>query len=330
MSWRRLFGRPEAIQAELHQPVCSTVEAVDLEPYGVLRIRGRLSTGGVEGVRLIQGGEVREPDGFFQTPVPGGGGLGGYWCEFVGGFSPSPIRLECWGIVTELGSDEVARLLEIEPHYGALLTATEVLHRDKIYSFGPPSPVVHPDVLELVADLRGAVLDFGCGVGALVRALRQRGVDARGIEMEREGIAGALGEDVVPYVDLYDGSLPLPFADGVFDCVTAIEVLEHVPDYRRVIDELVRVCAGRLVITVPDMAAIPICFPHGVVPWHLLESTHVNFFTRGSLEALLRPHFAEIQFARICNFTVNGRVVPGSLAAVCRSPVAPAGRGADV
>jgi hypothetical protein len=31
------------------------------------------------------------------------------------------------------------------------------------------------------------------------------------------------------------------------------------------------------------------------VPWHLLEADHKNFFTRASLHALLRKHFARVE-----------------------------------
>ncbi|MDH4067097.1 MAG: hypothetical protein OEW19_22075, partial [Acidobacteriota bacterium] len=40
-------------------------------------------------------------------------------------------------------------------------------------------------------------------------------------------------------------------------------------------------------------------YRHGVVPWHLLEATHVNFFTQHSLEAALAPHAGQIEMARI-------------------------------
>jgi hypothetical protein len=36
-----------------------------------------------------------------------------------------------------------------------------------------------------------------------------------------------------------------------------------------------------------------------VVPWHLLEATHVNFFTQRSLQALLAPLGSRVEFARI-------------------------------
>jgi hypothetical protein len=34
------------------------------------------------------------------------------------------------------------------------------------------------------------------------------------------------------------------------------------------------------------------------VPWHLLEATHLNFFTQSSLEMLLAPIASRIEMAR--------------------------------
>lgn len=55
-----------------------------------------------------------------------------------------------------------------------------------------------------------------------------------------------------------------------------------------------------------------------MVPWHLLESTHYNFFCQTSLRRALERHFASIAFARIVPHATNGSVWYGSLAAVCR------------
>ena len=71
--------------------------------------------------------------------------------------------------------DVAATLTFHAMHYDGLLTTDKVLARELIYGFGPPSPTVAPDVLDLVSGLDGRVLDFGCGSGALVAALRARG-----------------------------------------------------------------------------------------------------------------------------------------------------------
>lgn len=58
--------------------------------------------------------------------------------------------------------------------------------------------------------------------------------------------------------------------------------------------------------------------PHGVVPWHLLESTHVNFFTQHSLHALLAPHASRIDMSRLGLVQCDRMHFYSSLAAVAR------------
>jgi SAM-dependent methyltransferase len=203
------------------------------------------------------------------------------------------------------------------PHYGSLFDQGRVLKRSDIYGSGPPSPHVTTEVLAIVEAISRRTLDFGCGTGALVRALRGRGVDAHGIELRRAEIEAALESDVRPFVQLYDGRLPTGYGTGAFSVVTCCEVLEHIEDYEGVLDEIFRVASETVVLTVPDMSAIPSCFPHHVVPWHLLESTHVNFFTQESLRTLLSPRCRSLSFARIGGFDVNGTRVHTSIVALC-------------
>ena len=71
----------------------------------------------------------------------------------------------------------------------------------------------------------GTVLDVGCAVGMLVEALRDRGVDARGIDLSSwaiEQVPAALQ----PFCRV--GSVTEEL-DGHYDLITCIEVLEHLP-----------------------------------------------------------------------------------------------------
>ena len=83
--------------------------------------------------------------------------------------------------------------------------------------------------------------------------------------------------------------LRLPFKSAVFDVVFAIEVIEHVPDERRLINEAVRVLRprGRLILTTPnDTIRI---FPKALQPWIDRRWGHhrVPGFSAKHLEAIL-------------------------------------------
>jgi hypothetical protein len=225
-----------------------------------------------------------------------------------------PLRLELRG--QEIWQT-IVPIHIITPDYESLLSNPQVFNRDNIYGYGLPNPKVDETIVGLLANARGCLLDFGCGSGSIVRQLCAMGMDAIGIEIDRPAIRASMGTDISSKIILYNGEFPLPFGDRSFDTVIAIEVIEHIPDFRLALQEIARVCGGTFIVTVPDMSAVPLCFPHGVIPWHLLESTHVNFFNQTSLEVELSPYFSHLEFGRLHPVEINGSTFYTSLIARC-------------
>lgn len=115
-------------------------------------------------------------------------------------------------------------------------------------------------------------------------ALTEKGFTAHGIEVNASYVETA--QTLKRSVQLYDGSR-IPFGDSTFDTVMAIEVLEHIPDWEYTFREMLRVAARTVLISVPNIGVIPSMSRHLVVPWHLLEATHLNFFTSDILTTFL-------------------------------------------
>lgn len=206
---------------------------------------------------------------------------------------------------------------KIIPDYNPLLTTSRVYKREGIYGYGPPTDNIADEILSLVNKLNGNVLDFGCGRGKVVELLRNQGLESYGIEIDRKAIRESINNDTSPYITLYDGEFPLPYQNNEFDNIICIEVLEHIPNFKEAIKELYRVSNNKVIITVPDISAIPRLHQFGVVPWHLLESTHINFFTQQSLLKELSPYFEKIEFMKICPMHINGKTIYTNLVAVC-------------
>ena len=104
------------------------------------------------------------------------------------------------------------------------------------------------------------VLDVGCGYGVLIRTLSsllKEGIFVGG-DLVRESIAS---NDILadgPEFMTIDLDKPLPFKNGSFDIVIAIEVIEHLSNLAGFFSEMGRILkkGGILVITAPYINAL--------------------------------------------------------------------------
>jgi MPBQ/MSBQ methyltransferase len=117
----------------------------------------------------------------------------------------------------------------------------------------------------LSSGARGArMLDIGAGYGALVLSARGKGIDAVGVELAdfevqfaRNRLRAHRPADDPDSVYYQGDGMGLPFESDGFDIVTIMNVLEHVPDYKLLLQEAVRVLrpGGKLYILCPNYAA---------------------------------------------------------------------------
>jgi len=132
----------------------------------------------------------------------------------------------------------------------------ELDHMDRVYaSSNPFVRYVHLKRLEIISDLVGndekeRILDCGCGEGHLLERLKgdRFGVDRSEISLKRARERNPGAKFRKAYI------AQLPFEDEFFGVVTCSEVLEHIPDYRRPISEILRVTkpGGKMIISVPN------------------------------------------------------------------------------
>jgi SAM-dependent methyltransferase len=94
------------------------------------------------------------------------------------------------------------------------------------------------------------VLDFGCGTGTMMPHLERYG-EVEGADADEQAVAMCRrrGLERVTHV----GAPPLPFEDGRFGLVTALDVIEHTDDDLGLLRELFRVTrpGGLLLVSVP-------------------------------------------------------------------------------
>ena len=99
-----------------------------------------------------------------------------------------------------------------------------------------------------------SVLDVGCGEGVLTAQWAERldGDRVVGIDLEDPKLAIEWATRTRPNLEFMtiDGR-ELPFADGEFDLVAAIEALEHITEPERTVAEMARVARRHLLVSVP-------------------------------------------------------------------------------
>ena len=158
----------------------------------------------------------------------------------------------------------------------------------------------HGRILSLLADLPPAkVLDLGCSSGLLAERIRAMGHRVTGVD--REAFPETLERvDEFAVGDLEDG---IPAEVGVgFDVVIAADVLEHLRQPERLLAEISRVLnpTGRLIVSVPNFGH---WYPRtrtlvGAFDYDqrgILDKTHYRFFTRKSLDRMLRNAGFEVR-----------------------------------
>ena len=108
--------------------------------------------------------------------------------------------------------------------------------------------------LQLIAEMiepQSRVLDIGCGDGALLAYLaRDKGVDARGIELSQSGVNACVRHGLSVIQGDADRDLD-PFPDGAFDVVVLSQTLQATRQPRHVIEALVRI-GKRAIVSFPN------------------------------------------------------------------------------
>ncbi|HEX7693325.1 MAG TPA: methionine biosynthesis protein MetW, partial [Sphingomonas sp.] len=114
---------------------------------------------------------------------------------------------------------------------------------------------LRPD-LAIIADhvAPGArVLDIGCGDGALMAALRdERGVDARGLELDPANVAAAVGRGLSVVQGDADTDLAA-YPDQSFDYAILSQTLQTTRSPHLVLDELLRI-GRKAFVSFPNFA----------------------------------------------------------------------------
>ncbi|MFC1631957.1 class I SAM-dependent methyltransferase [Candidatus Omnitrophota bacterium] len=151
-----------------------------------------------------------------------------------------------------------------------------------------------PDIFNLVPKESKTVLDIGCGEAELGAQLKARGCEyVAGIELNRKVAEIARTKlDLVLEADVE--KLKFPFKDGYFDCIVLGDILEHLIEPWGLLTKLAGYLSdqGCIVCSIPNIRHYSIIVNLILGRWQyqqrgLLDSTHLRFFTLGSIKEMV-------------------------------------------
>jgi len=137
------------------------------------------------------------------------------------------------------------------------------------------------DVLRIALRFKpsGRLLDIGAGSGVLVEEASRMGYDAQGVEpsawlCERGREKGLC---------IHRGVFPHPDVTGLYDVVTLVDVLEHVPDPVGLLRDMAQVLnpQGIAVVVTPDLGSV-CAHVMGWKWWHF-RIAHIGYFDHRTL-----------------------------------------------
>ena len=140
------------------------------------------------------------------------------------------------------------------------------------------------------------VLELGTGPGTVTRILHAKGCKVTGVEMDPETLATCAPccERTVQ-ANLEDPQWAAPLAGESFDAIICADVLEHLRDPRPLLNQLHGFLkpGGSVLMSLPNASHLTVVASllGGRFPYQkngLLDHTHLKFYGREDLDALLR------------------------------------------
>lgn len=139
-----------------------------------------------------------------------------------------------------------------------------------------------------------AVVDVGCGEGALAELMVGAGLRVTGVEPAaylRERFETRLGGSA----RVVEGTVErLPFVGGEVGAAVSTEVLEHVPDPDAAMAELRRVLRPGAVVCLSVPTSFTELLFWRLHPGYAANSTHVRIFTKPELRRVIADHGFEV------------------------------------
>ena len=181
------------------------------------------------------------------------------------------------------------------------------------------------------------ILDIGCGKGRFARHLEGGGAQVVGLDLSAMMLQEATGLKRVKAT-----ARSLPFANGTFDAIIAVETMEHISDLTLVIRETRRVLrsGGRLIVVDKNLWSLNAqrpWLPSAVVKWiderrgrwmyPMDGPVRERWFSPSRLRATLKTQFDTVKVEHLLSESEQKhgvfRLIPSARLMTCWTATAP-------
>lgn len=148
-------------------------------------------------------------------------------------------------------------------------------------------------------NIKGRLLDIGCGSGSFIEYMNNYGWETTGIDFDTEAIKTAKQKNLNVKLGSLDEQ---KFPDNYFDVVTLSHVIEHVYDPLKLLKECFRILklGGNIVLSTPNNKSLG--HKYFKENWRGLEPPrHIHIFSRNSISKILKKS----SFGEFSLFTTN-------------------------
>lgn len=163
---------------------------------------------------------------------------------------------------------------------------------------------------EMLPEKRKKILVIGCGTGSELKIFQDSVV---ALDLSHTAIKKARNKRQDSQFVCGDGC-NLPFKDRSFDCLVCSEVIEHVPDQKKMVSEFHRVLneEGKLILTMPNWLSFYGLFRKIAEflfnqPVTAGDQPIDNWFTPKTLGNLLKPYFDMIKIRGCWYYPPTGK-----------------------
>jgi 2-polyprenyl-3-methyl-5-hydroxy-6-metoxy-1,4-benzoquinol methylase len=193
-------------------------------------------------------------------------------------------------------------------YYEALDKVKNIWHADKKSNFYYKEYIRYETILKRIPQQTKTVLDLGCGDGFLSYRIAQKRYQVTAMDLSLNRLKRFKEQAEKFNIQQIEGDITkVDLPSESFDLIVCSEVIEHLPNYMDVLNEVWRLLkkGGHFIVTVPNNQNVKIfTCPHCLKTFY--QDDHVNSFTQATLSQDLisfgfKIDYVQVLYSKILN-----------------------------